>query len=76
MTTIQPSTKRVRRDCRYSSDEINAIKSHKEDFMQAGTQGDRVLIMKRILKDYFNYMEEKGAVPASVEGRKDWAKVG
>lgn len=43
--------------------------------MKAGTKGERVLTMKKILKDYFNYLQEKDMVPSTVEEQKEWAKV-
>jgi hypothetical protein len=63
MIPNQP-TRRPRRDCRYSAEEMKVLNQHKHTYRSQPTRELRGEIFRnRILVDMFNYWQSKGLEP-------------
>jgi hypothetical protein len=63
------STLKVRKDCRYSAEELQKIIPFKQDFVSSTIQERMSILKKDILPAIFNYWEEIGKVYDSEESK-------
>lgn len=68
--------RKVRRECKYTQQEMNQILPFKNSYINAGTSQERLLILKtQIMVNMFNYWTQNGDGPKSEEETQVRAKV-